>query len=117
MKEIDLNQEKDLEKSFVEFYQSDEFKITKKILNLQSNSLILDYGSGRYLASLIFTKDKHKCIPFEINISDKVGLGILNHSLFKNTNIQGILGDGEILPYKNNIFDVIHCRESLSQTF
>ena len=105
--------DEDFEKSFQRFYASFEYKLTQKITNLTSNSLILDYGSGRCLSTLAFIKDGHRCIPFDINSSKKVGLGILQNNFFKKYNIQGILGDGEYIPLKSQMFDAIYCRESL----
>lgn len=75
---------------------------------------VLDIGSGRGIAAFAFARDGWRVIALEPDPSELVGAGAIRTlAIDGKVPIEVIETWGEELPFENNSFDVVHCRQVL----
>jgi ubiquinone/menaquinone biosynthesis C-methylase UbiE len=108
----------DLATNIERFRDSVEWEATLQIIktHTQSSSLrILDIGAGNGIASIAFALEGYTVSSLEPDPGHSVGAGAIR-SLAKHFNLQNITvieGFGEQLPFEDESFDVVYCRQVL----
>ncbi len=96
------------------FEQSREFKDSLALINSKKGGKLLDIGAGNGIASFAFAQNEFSVFALEPDPSFLIGSGAirsLNNHL-KNP-IQVYEEFGEQLPFEDNYFDVVYCRQVL----
>ncbi|MCI0647387.1 MAG: methyltransferase domain-containing protein [Chloroflexi bacterium] len=90
------------------------FDIALEQLKLTGEETILDLGAGRGWAAKHFARLGCRVVALDIVPDENVGLGRA-WALMKHAGIyfSPVLGDGERLPFKPNVFDLIFCAAAL----
>lgn len=97
------------------FWNSLEWHAMKKYIPIPENGMqALDLGAGRGISSHALAKDGWLVTALEPNKSDLVGAGAINE-IAKQTAlpITVVSEYSEQLPFSNNVFDFVHCRQVL----
>lgn len=105
--------EADIMGSCQRFFESEEFKETRKKIPISSGKL-LDIGAGRGISSYAFWKSGFQVSALEPDTSNDVGSGAIryiNNQL--NAAIEITEAFGEKLPFADNSFDIIYARQVL----
>ncbi len=95
------------------FYQSLEWAELRKLFPLKKGRAI-DLGAGRGIASYALAKDGWEVVAIEPDPSYLVGAGAIR-SLGKSSglNIQVVTDYSENLPFNNESFELVNCRQAL----
>jgi SAM-dependent methyltransferase len=95
------------------FAASHEWLAVRALLPLP-NGTALDVGSGRGISAFALARDGWETVALEPNSSGIVGAGAIRSLAAQaNLNIEVVEEWGEQLPFKDNFFDVVHCRQVL----
>lgn len=97
------------------FTETDEWREVQKIIGTpKPNASVLDLGAGRGIASYAFARDGWDVTALEPDPSEIVGLGAMKQ-LISQTGVDFRIVDawGELLPFEDNAFDVVYCRQVL----
>jgi ubiquinone/menaquinone biosynthesis C-methylase UbiE len=111
--------EEQLELNVERFKICEEFIETKKlissILPLNSQTRLLDIGSGNGISSLAFALDGVQVVSVEPDPSDTVGTGAImklkDHYNLSNLTVHQ--GFAEELKFPDNSFDIVHARQCM----
>lgn len=95
------------------FHKSLEWKAIRELLPPPSGKA-LDLGAGRGIASFALAKDGWSVTALDPNRSEFIGVGAIEH-IAKETAlpIQIAAVMAEDLPFDNESFDIVHCRQAL----
>ena len=95
------------------YYSSSEWSAVKKLIP-ETPSLVLDVGAGRGVSSYALAMAGWQVTALEPDISKIVGSGAIRQ-LAKEAalNIHVVEEWGESIPFKDESFDLIHCRQAL----
>ncbi|MEZ2129484.1 MULTISPECIES: class I SAM-dependent methyltransferase [unclassified Sinorhizobium] len=102
-----------LDKAAERFWQSAEWKAIAALLPAP-NGKALDLGAGRGISSYALARDGWNVTALEPDSSDLVGAGAI-HSLSRASGLKiDVVGEfSEQLPFADNTFDVVNCRQVL----
>jgi len=96
------------------FYQSEEWRETDKLLPIPHSGFILDLGAGRGISSYALAKKGWKVIALEPDPSPLVGNGAIRELIETSGLDIQVSGEcGEKMPFEDNYFDAIYCRQAL----
>jgi SAM-dependent methyltransferase len=96
------------------FSESEEWLEVNKILANWMPGNVLDLGAGNGISSYAFAQEGCTVTALEPDPSQKVGAGairILSGEI--NDSITVVQAFGETLPFGNNVFDIVYCRQVL----
>jgi ubiquinone/menaquinone biosynthesis C-methylase UbiE len=102
--------DKDIKTAIERFGKDRNFNKALDIIKRHGGKNILDFGSGRCLASYNFAKLDYDVTALEMNTSEECGLGAI-----KNLKIRFnvVNGDAENMPFKEETFDIAYCNHVL----
>lgn len=96
------------------FYESLEWQRSREFLIPKDNRNALDLGAGRGISSYALAKDGWHVIAVEPDSSEIVGAGaIRNLANTTELNIEVVRSCGETLPFADESFDLVYCRQAL----
>jgi SAM-dependent methyltransferase len=102
-----------LEDAALRYWESSEWRALRKQLPL-SKGKVLDVGAGRGVSSFAFARDGWNVTALEPDASDLVGHGAIRHLVAATGASIAIIEEwGELIPFGNDEFDMIHCRQVL----
>jgi len=96
------------------FEKSREFKDSLALVNSKKGGKLLDIGAGNGIASFAFAQNEFSVFALEPDSSLIIGSGAIRslNDYLKNP-INVFEEFGESLPFENNFFDVVYCRQVL----
>lgn len=95
------------------YAESDEWRAVRALLPAPSGKA-LDVGAGRGISAFALARDGWKTVALEPNDSMVVGAGAIRTLATEaGLSIEVIEKWGEQLPFMDNEFDVVHCRQVL----
>ncbi|GEO09906.1 hypothetical protein SAE01_24020 [Segetibacter aerophilus] len=108
----------DLKSNVERFLSSIEWYTTTQIVREQFNNTklkVLDVGAGNGIASIGFALQGHNVTSLEPDTSKVVGSGAIRTlaEIYNLQNLRVVEGFGETLPFENNSFDIVYCRQVL----
>ena len=109
--------DEDLLQAAKRFYISEEFRAVMECVfckGIRAPSLVLDLGGGNGVASLAWAWAGYRSVLVEPDDSDVIGLGaIVPHVRKGKSNISVCAAIGEILPFRDETFDIVYLRQVL----
>lgn len=95
------------------YAQSDEWKAVRALLPAPPGKA-LDVGAGRGISAFALARDGWDTVALEPDGSMMVGAGAIRSLMSEaGLNIEIVEEWGELLPFMDNEFDVVHCRQVL----
>lgn len=95
------------------YWQSSEWHSVRSYLSAAAGSA-LDIGAGRGISAYALARDGWKVTALEPNPSNLVGAGAIRALAVEAClSIEIVQNWGEKLPFENNVFDFVHCRQVL----
>lgn len=92
---------------------SDEWRAVQSLLPLPPGRA-LDVGAGRGISSFALARDGWDTVALEPDNSAEVGAGAIRNLVAESgLNIEVVEDRGERLPFMDNSFDLVHCRQAL----
>ncbi|MBB2697663.1 UNVERIFIED_ORG: SAM-dependent methyltransferase [Rhizobium esperanzae] len=103
-----------LDKAAERFWQSAEWKAIAALLPQPNGGKALDLGAGRGISSYALARDGWNVTALEPDPSDLVGAGAIHSlALASGLEIAVVSEFSEQLPFAENTFDVVNCRQVL----
>ncbi|NKM50170.1 methyltransferase domain-containing protein [Rhizobium leguminosarum bv. viciae] len=103
-----------LDKAAERFWQSAEWRAIAALLPKANGGKALDLGAGRGISSYALARDGWNVTALEPDPSELVGAGAI-HSLARTSGLEiAVVSEfSEQLPFAENTFDVVNCRQVL----
>lgn len=102
--------------AYERFLESEEWEAIRDLLSKYQFPInkALDLGAGNGISSYALEREGFNVVSLEPDPSNLVGYGALKHVLYqKNLTIKQVSAFGESLPFPDNTFGLIYCRQVL----
>lgn len=95
------------------FYDKRLISMIMEISGERKTSTVLDVGTGQGTDAVLLSENTDHVVAIDISINALRTARILSHLDKTHRNISFILADAENLPLKEDIFDVVYCKDVL----
>jgi len=102
-----------LENNIILFYDVQLIKKLLRILNAGSVDSVLEVGCGQGTDAVLISKYTRHIVAMDISFHSLKVATILSRMKGVSEKISFVVGDGEHLPFRKGLFDIVFCRDLL----
>lgn len=106
----------DIASAYKRFIESEEWQAVEQLLSKYKppSTVALDLGAGNGIGSYALHKSGYLVISLEPDSSELVGYGaMIKYKKSNDISVSSVSGIGEFLPFKDQSFGVVYCRQVL----